>query len=378
MHIGIVTPRYPPNIEGGGEISVQMLAEHLDSNDRVDEVTVLSFDGVRVEKINDIKVHRVREISSLLTEWQNIRAYRPLVRTVAQLDIDIVHAYNMELHPAVGRLTAATAVDTVATLNSYHFLPSSVANTDATGLDTVYELCGYPTTGRILRHYMSRIDRFVALSSTLKRIYSRHGLDSDHIEIIPNMYDPMFSVPTVEADDDESVMLLYVGVLKEIKGIEFLIRAIAELSSEYKLKVVGDGPLLSEMQSLSRELGVDQRITFAGHVPYEKVPKAYAKADIFVHPGVWPEPFSRTVVEAMQAGLPVVSTDVGGHTDVIQDDELLCRSEDPQALADAIGRATQHREAYAGRNQRYVEQNLSPQSVTDRIVDLYERQVSGL
>jgi len=376
MHVGIVTPRYPPNIEGGGEISVQMLAEHLNVNESVDEVTVLSFDGKKVETVNGIQVRRLLDVSSVITEWQNLRAYGPLARTIAQLDVDVIHTYNMELHPAVGRLSSNTDIDSVATLNSYHFLRNSVANTDSEGLDAVYDLLGYPTTGRILRRYMSHIDRFVALSTTIKQIYTDHSLSPEQIEIIPNMYDPSFSVPTVDGTDKTQVQLLYVGALKEIKGIRHLVRAIARLPAEYELRVVGDGPLMSEMKALSSEISVEDRITFAGHLSYETVPREYAQADIFVHPGVWPEPFSRTVVEAMQAELPVVSTDVGGHTDIIQDGELLCRSGDPNAIADAVVQAEKKRREYGKRNRSYVEQNLSPSSVTDRIVDLYHRQQS--
>jgi len=46
MRVGIVTPRYPPNVQGGGEVSARMLAEHLCGADRIGDVVVLSFDGV--------------------------------------------------------------------------------------------------------------------------------------------------------------------------------------------------------------------------------------------------------------------------------------------------------------------------------------------
>lgn len=377
MHVGVVTPRYPPSVSGGGEVSVQMLAEQLHGDRRVDSVTVLSFDGWKTETVDGVDVVRLGDVSPTLTEWQNLRAYRRLKRNVAQRDIDIIHAYNMELHPAVGRLGSKTGIETVATLNSYHFFPKSVANTPSSWLERVYELIGYPTTGQILRQFMSRIDTFVALSSTIERIYIDHGLSPEQIEIIPNMYDPSFSVPSVEADSDGPVRLLNVGSLTEIKGVRYLVEAMPELSAEFELRVVGDGPQLSEMKALSRELGVEESISFSGHIPYEQIPAEYARADIFVHPGVWPEPFSRTVVEAMQAGLPVVSTEVGGHTDVIQDSELLCRSKDPEALADGIERAADDRAQYGQRNQEYVTEHLAPSSVIERIVDLYERRLSS-
>jgi len=65
-------------------------------------------------------------VSPTLTEWQNAVAYRHLRDVVDEFDV--VHAYNMEL-PGGGRTTDRTSAATVATLNSYHFLPKSVSNT---------------------------------------------------------------------------------------------------------------------------------------------------------------------------------------------------------------------------------------------------------
>jgi glycosyltransferase involved in cell wall biosynthesis len=373
MDVGIVTPRYPPNVQGGGERSAKMLAEQLRNDPRIDRTVVLAFDGSATETVGGVEVRRLRPVSSTLTEWQNLLTYGPLAGHAPEFDL--LHAYNMELHPAVGRLASKGVVGTVATLNSYHFLRKSVANATATGLERAYELVGYPTTGRVLRRYMGRIDTFVALSTTVRDIYADHGLDRGRIEVIPNMYDPSFPVPEVDSGADGTVRVLNVGELTARKGVEYLVRAFAELPPGYELRVVGDGPLRSDLERLTADLGLGSRVEFAGRIPYEEIAREYATANVFAHPGVWPEPFSRTVVEAMQAGLPVVSTDVGGHTDVLPS-ELQCPSKDPAALAETIGLAAEDPEGHGRRNREYVTSELSPVAVVERIVDLYERRLT--
>lgn len=372
MRVGFVTPRYPPNVEGGGERSVKLVAEQVATHPRVDRVVVFSFDGTSTEERNGVEVRRLGEVSSTVTELQNLHA---AVLLRGELDgIDVLHGYNMELHPTVGVLGSKRVGATVATLNSYHFLPKSVSNTEPSLPERLYELLGHPTTGRLMMHAMKRIDAFVALSSAVRDLYVDHGLPAEKVEVIPNMLDPAFSVPDRESEPGTS--LLYVGTLVAHKGVDDLVRALTKLPEEYSLTVVGDGPERGALERLAADLGAADRVTFTGRIDYEDVAEAYATADVFVHPGVWPEPFPRTVLEAMKAALPVVSTDLGGMRDVVRQPELRCPPNDPAALAEAIRAATQ-KSGIGERNREYVEENFTPDVVTDRIVDLYERVRDG-
>jgi len=369
MQVGIVTPRYPPSVVGGGERSVQLLAEQLQISGRVNDVTVLSFDGVKKEIRNGVTVHRLEAISSTVTEWQNIRAY-PLLRTRLGL-FDVVHAYNMELNPAVGALGVNQDTVTVATLNSYHFLPPSAANKTASGGERMYELIGRPTTGRVLEHFIKYIDRFVAISNSVKEIYTSHGYDRKQIDMIPNMYDPSFSVP--EKGSDHGARLLYIGTLKHIKGVEYLVKALTYLPESYYLRIVGDGPQRENLQMLVDAYGLRKRVTFVGHVPYDKIPEQYAESDIFVHPGLWPEPFGRTVLEAMQAGLPVVCTDIGGPSEIVRETDLQCPPKNPGEFATAIAKAHAKGDEVGNRNRQYALRKFAPQNIVSDIIDLYEK-----
>lgn len=367
MRVGLVTPRYPPISSGGGERSAKLLADSLQNTPDIDSVDVFSFDGRADSKVDGVPVHRLGTPSSTLTEYLNVVAYRRLRSRLK--GFDVVHAYNMELHPVVGYLSDREGFPSVATLNSYHFFSASVANLEPGPVERFYELVAHPTTGRLMRHYMKRIDVLIALSNSIRDIYQKKGFDECRIEHVTNMADPSFEALDV-SENHEGCRLLYVGTLTANKGVEYLIRAINELSPEYSLRVVGDGDRAPELQRLADNLGVGERVEFTGRVPYEQLPELYATSDMFVHPGVWPEPLNRTVLEAMQAGLPVVCTDVGGPPEIIPSQELLCRPADPVSIAEAIERARDS-ESIGEENRRYVREHHHPDVVIPRIIALY-------
>lgn len=354
---------------GGGEQSTKLLATQLLTQDRIDEVTLFAFDGTGKTVQNGVTVQRLGRVSPFVTELQNLSVARKLRGRLAEFDI--IHAYNMELHPVVGYLSTREGVPSVGTLNSYHFFPSSVTNTTADGLEWLYERIGLPTTGRLMRRSMMQIDAFVALSHAIRDIYVENGFDADRIVHIPNMVDPAFEVS--DGVETEGTQLLYVGSLTENKGVRYLIEAVSLLPEQYRLRIVGDGDRMADLQALAESAGVANRTTFSGQIPYEQIGEAYADADVFVHPGIWPEPLNRTVLEAMQAALPVVCTDIGGPPEVIPDDELLCEPESPEALAAAVQRIDELSAGVGERNQRYIVDHHSPSVIVPKIARLYER-----
>ncbi|WP_271969001.1 glycosyltransferase, partial [Halorubrum ezzemoulense] len=148
------------------------------------------------------------------------------------------------------------------------------------------------------------------------------------------MLDTSFDVPEHTSENPNGTQLLYVGYLRDSKGVRYLVDAMGHLPQSFELTIVGDGPELNTLRDRAGESSAADRITLTGSVPYEDVTHAYTSADVFVHPGVWPEPFGRTILEAMQAGLPVVATNVGGPADTVPQQELLCDPADPVGLAE--------------------------------------------
>ena len=100
---------------------------------------------------------------------------------------------------------------------------------------------------------------------------------------------------------------LFVGRLVPYKGVEFLLRSLPE--AEVAAVIVGDGPLRSSLEALSKSLGVESRTFFAGAAGDETVAAWYGACDMFVLPSVTKaEAFGLVQLEAMARGKPVIST----------------------------------------------------------------------
>ena len=133
--------------------------------------------------------------------------------------------------------------------------------------------------------------------------------------------------------------LLYVGRVVPNKGVATAIKALPLLPAEAHLDVDGYGAveLIDELKGLARDLGVADRVTFM-RSPRSDLAARYSDADVVLFPSEWPEPFGLVPLEAMARGTPVVATGTGGSGEMLFDEDncLLFRPGDPEALADAV------------------------------------------
>jgi glycosyltransferase involved in cell wall biosynthesis len=370
IHVALITPRYPPTHAGGGEISARLLAEQLQKQDIAD-VTVYAFDDAGREKVGGVPVRRLINIPQYPYTLSNEIAYWKL-RSEAP-DCDVFHAYNMHLHPAVGRLSTELDTPAVGTINAYPLINWSNINIKRSLQRKLYELTVLNLERPRLKRQMKEIDLFLPLSSAIERVYREHGFEDAEYEVVPNMLDPSFDLPKQTPNRSERTRLLYVGYLRDSKGVRYLIDTMELLSSEFELKIVGDGPKKQHLERRATASDASERINFTGKVPYKQVTEAYKNADVFVHPGVWPEPFGRTILEAMQAGLPVVTTNVGGPAETVPQSGLRCEPSDPVKLAACIKRASERGNKIGAENARLVKERYSAEAVIPQFESVYDR-----
>lgn len=370
IDLALITPRYPPTHAGGGEISARLLAEQLQERNLAD-VTVYAFDGDKAERVGDVPVRRLANVPQYPYTLPNEIAYRKL-RTES-LNCDMLHAYNMHLHPAVGRLSAYLGVPAVGTLNAYPLINWSDIGVTPSLQRRLYELTVLHFERPRLKRQMTEIDLFLPLSSAVERVYREHGFDDVDYEVVPNMLDPSFEVPKQTTRESDRTRLLYVGYLRDSKGVRYLIDSMDHLSSVFELKIVGGGPKKESLGRRATASDASERIELTGEVAYEQVTEAYASADVFVHPGVWPEPFGRTILEAMQARLPVVATNVGGPTEIVPQSPLRCEPADPVELAGCIKHASRHRDKIGAENAYLVKERYSADTVVPQFEAAYQR-----
>jgi glycosyltransferase involved in cell wall biosynthesis len=141
--------------------------------------------------------------------------------------------------------------------------------------------------------------------------------------------------------DGRGPRLLFVGRIATVKGIEVLLDAIVSLRPQHadlRLTVVGDGPDRGRLEQLASERGLGDAVSFVGSKSQSEVAELLAEHDVFVLPS-FAEGVPVVLMEAMGAGLPVVATQVGGVTELIEDgtNGLLVRPFDTEGLAERVG-----------------------------------------
>jgi glycosyltransferase involved in cell wall biosynthesis len=138
---------------------------------------------------------------------------------------------------------------------------------------------------------------------------------SSRIEVISNGIDTeRFTPEGSESDliDADGPVVLFVGRFADGKRPWLAVEAFDEVLEEYpdaELYLCGKGGLREELEAQVSELGIEESVTFLGHVPYDEMPKVYRNGDVLVLPSR-AEGVPRTVLEAMASGVPVVMSDL--------------------------------------------------------------------
>ncbi len=197
------------------------------------------------------------------------------------------------------------------------------------------------------RFILRRMDTVVAVSSFIKRQLEDTGFDTAPIHVIPMGVDlPLFQEAGGTARDAKEFDLLFVGRLEKKKGLSYLIDAVRLLKQDHsmsvKVAIIGDGSERSSLQKRTRDLDLDEQISFKGALTHKELIQYLAKSRILVAPSINlnddVEGMPTVIIEALSVGLPVVTTDAGGITDVIHDGEngIIVKQQSASELANAI------------------------------------------
>ncbi|MBA9066773.1 glycosyltransferase involved in cell wall biosynthesis [Methylobacterium sp. RAS18] len=186
--------------------------------------------------------------------------------------------------------------------------------------------------------------------SFLKEVCDRLGSDPTRFTIVPGAVDTARFTPgerfQAEREDEEPVRLLYHGRVDRRKGVlDFLdaLERLWEAGVPFDATISGIGPDVEAARAKADAIGfTSAQVRFTGYADYDTVPDLYREADVFVSP-TYAEGFSNTILEAMAAGLAVVSTHSVGVSDCLRDEEngLLVNPGDVRALTAALRRVVE-------------------------------------
>lgn len=179
----------------------------------------------------------------------------------------------------------------------------------------------------------------VTVSAALKEKLCSLGIEPEKVTVLRNGVDPDLFKPTGrEIREDGPPLLLSVGNLVESKGHDLAIAALPLLQG-MRLAIIGEGPERKSLEDLAAKLGVAQRVSFLGNLPQAELPGHYSAADALVLASSR-EGWANVLLEAMACGTPVVATDVGGTSEVVNVPEagILVSERTPEGIAAGIQR----------------------------------------
>jgi glycosyltransferase involved in cell wall biosynthesis len=203
--------------------------------------------------------------------------------------------------------------------------------------------------GRVVRTLALPVLKRAARVTTVSNFLARDlagllpALDAD-VQVTPMPVDTATFKAGIGFPKHQPARILYAGNLVATKGVDVLIHAMAELvrrRTPCELKILGEGPLHSELLALAASLGIAGQVTWSSFVPQSQMPAEYGVSTVTVLPSRGrAEGLGLSLVEALLSGSSVVGTPAGGIPEVVIHERtgLIARDGDPIDLADQIQR----------------------------------------
>ena len=361
---------------GGAEVAIKEITDRLDPAEFEFEMITLRFDRdlPKVEKMGNVRVHRIG-FSSPRAKVSD--RSMPLLCKVAKVLFPItayLKALSIERKKQQGRA-----------LMGYDVIWAMMAN--QAGFASLLFKLTHPRVkyflelqdGRPFAQMKDRQPILRILWPLYKMVYMKASIIKcissfiatevrllkyrGPVRVIPNGVDvSKFSADVSEerlrelksryGKQDGDIFLFTASRLVLSRGVEDVIHALTLLPQHVKFLIAGSGEDKDKLTVVAQELGVAERVIFAGHVSHEDLPAHFRISNIFIRPSLI-EGMGNAFIEAFAAGVPVIGTPVGGIPDFLFDPEktmeldknapreptgLFCNVQDPESIAKAVER----------------------------------------
>jgi glycosyltransferase involved in cell wall biosynthesis len=253
---------------------------------------------------NGIAVHVIRHLEREIRPLNDMKAVHELRRLMRRIEPDLVHAHTFKAG-FLGRFVANQL--NIPAIYTSHMWPFGNA------VPLTWRLVA-PVCERLAAHWC---DRIISVSALAAENAARFGIGR-RSQVVP-ILNGIFDHPKrARLDHDKPLTCTMVARFTHFKDHELLLRAFVRLPGEVSLRLAGDGETFTAAQKLADDLGIRDRVEFAGS--RGDIPEILAQTDVFVLASRT-ETLPISILEAMRAGLPVIASDVGGVSEEVIDGE---------------------------------------------------------
>ncbi len=353
-----------------------------------------------VESSDYLQRSKPTQLTSVIWNHEANRAVRKLI---ADQRTDVVHLHTPFpfMSPSVVRAAKRSNVPVVMTSHSFRIpcIVGTLRRDDSPCHDCVgapLPLAGLRnrcyhdsfgasaalTASSILHHrtgtYNSAIDRHLALTPYMADLLVADGIDRRRVVVHPNFIpDPLADRATTGSEPPRDGAV-FVGRLVDEKGIETMVEAWRLLGPDAPtLTIIGGGPERDRLEAAAPDA-----VRFAGEIPNTEVVDALERAQVLIFPSEWPEGLPITLIEALATRTPVLYSDIGNFTDLL--DDATCGSSfttgSPASLAETartfFARTTTEQTKAGEAGRAYYDINFTPTAALGRLEAVYNSLVA--
>ncbi|NMG11028.1 glycosyltransferase [Brasilonema sp. UFV-L1] len=387
MRILILHNRY--QIGGGEDVTMQTEKALLEANGH--SVALLEVD-------NDNITSPLEKVKAAVNAIYSLSSKQLVLAEIAKFQPDVVHIHNFFplLSPSVHYACQEAGVPVVQTLQNYRlfclnsyffregkvcedcfgkfFAWSGVVHGCYRGSKTGSVVVGaMQSVHRIIQTWDKVVDVYITVTEFARHKYIQGNLPASKLVVKPN-----FLYPDPKQGKGQGNYALFVGRLSPEKGLKTLFLAWEKLAGKIPLKIVGEGPLSDEVASTAQRL---TDVEWLGKQPKTRVLDLMKDAQVLIFPSLWYEGFPLVIVEAYAVGLPVIASNLGSQSSLIEHGRtgLHFRPGDPEDLVAQVEWVLTHPIALAQMRQETraeFEAKYTAEINYQMLMDIYKRVVN--
>lgn len=327
--------------------------------------------------------------------FYNWDAVRKLERLIREEKPDVAHLHNIayQLTPAIIKVLKKYNIPVAQTLHDYKLICPNYQ------LYNNGKICTHCQGGKYYRCAVKKcvknsfaksflamleayfnenksnlVDVFIAPSRHMKKTCIDFGIPENKIKHLVYPIDQEKFKNNVKIQDSH---LLYFGRLSQEKGLDTLIRAMALVSGNFSLEIVGDGPERGLLERLVEKNGLSERIKFSGSKNGDDLLKTISSASAVIIPSVWPENMPLSLLESMAMEKVMIVSNAGGMLERIVDGKngFIFRAGDVQDLAVKIEALKNYDLDQIGKKAQEAVTDFNPQKHYEAIMEIYNNLV---
>ena len=372
MRILLLCYEYPPIGGGGAKVVEGLTSELAMQGHHIDLVTMGYKNLPEFQKIGNINLYRVKCIRLN----HNICTYPEMI------------SYIISAFPLILKLCKKNKYH----LNHTHFIfPDGILALllkIIKGIPYVLtahgsDVPGYnPDRFKLLHKFLvplwkqvaSKAEKIILPSKNLEAMVKRIN-PALRTVIIPNG----IGLNKFSSNTAKKKQILVVTRMFERKGVQYFLEAVKELDHDYTINIVGDGPYLNTLKSISEQNHLN--INFLGYVDNlsDKLKKLYEESEIFVFTSE-SENFPVVLLEAMLSGMAIITTNDNGCAEVVGDSAILVDSKNSNAIKESLYKLMSDRKLINNlqiKARKRVEDKFSWSHTTQKHIDVYSRIISS-